>query len=170
MRPELDEVRLLRDDSSKVVARLEHRLQDETGLALKVRHNAVLGYFVEIGAAKADPLFQASFARTPRFIHRQTLASQVRFTTVELAELDARIAQAAERALAIEVETFEVWRELSAVALAAPIQAAAEGMARLDVAAALAEWAEEAQAPSPSDRPIVWSSWPRARATQWSRP
>ena len=48
------------------------------------------------------------------FIHRQTLANQVRFTTVELAELDARIAQAAERALAIELETFEAWREAAA--------------------------------------------------------
>ena len=82
------------------------------------------------------------------FIHRQTLANQVRFTTVELAELDARIAQAAERALAIEIETFEIWRE-RARGLSAPIQAAAEALARLDVAAALAEWAEEADAVRP---------------------
>ena len=146
VRPELDEVRLLRDDSRKVVARLEQRLQGETGLPLKVRHNAVLGYFVEIGAAKADPLFQPPWNTS--FIHRQTLAAQVRFTTVELAELDAKIAQAAERALAIEVETFERWRGL-AQALAAPIQAAAEGLARLDVAAALAEWAADVGASRP---------------------
>jgi len=146
VRSELDEVRLLRDDSRKVVARLEQRLQGETGLPLKVRHNAVLGYFVEIGAAKADPLFQPPWNAS--FIHRQTLAAQVRFTTVELAELDARIAQAAERALAIEVETFEQWRGL-AQSLAAPIQTAAEGLARLDVAAALAEWAADAGASRP---------------------
>ena len=146
VRPELDEVRLLRDDSRKVVARLEQRLQAETGLALKVRHNAVLGYFVEIGAAKADPLFQPPWNAS--FIHRQTLAAQVRFTTVELAELDARIAQAAERALAIEVETFEPGREL-ARGVAAQVQAAAEGLARLDVAAALAEWAGDAGAVRP---------------------
>jgi DNA mismatch repair protein MutS len=145
-RPELDEALLLRDDSRRVVAALEQRLQAETGLALKIRHNAVLGYFVEIGAAKADPLFQPPFNTS--FIHRQTLAAQVRFTTVELAELDARIAQAAERALAIEVETFEAWRE-AACALAAPIQAAAEGLARLDVYAGLAEWAQDVQACRP---------------------
>jgi len=52
-RPELDEALLLRDDSRRVVAALEQRLQAETGLGLKIRHNAVLGYFVEIGAAKA---------------------------------------------------------------------------------------------------------------------
>jgi DNA mismatch repair protein MutS len=144
----LDQARLLRDDSRRVVVALEARLQLETGLPLRVKHNAVLGYFVEIGAAKADPLFQPPL--NAAFIHRQTLANQVRFTTVELAELDARIAQAAERALAIEAETFEAWRA-DAVGLAAPIQAAAEGLARLDVAAGLAEWAEEANA----CRPII---------------
>ncbi|QUD86452.1 DNA mismatch repair protein MutS [Phenylobacterium montanum] len=148
VRPELDQVRLLRDDSRRVIAQLEGRLQAETSLPLKIKHNAVLGYFVEISAAKADPLFQAPFNTT--FIHRQTLASQTRFTTVELAELDARIAQAAERVLAIEVETFEAWRA-EAVGLAAEIQAAAESLARLDVAAGLAEWAEDAQA----TRPII---------------
>ena len=153
-RPELDEALLLRDDSRRVVAALEQRLQAETGLGLKIRHNAVLGYFVEIGAAKADPLFQPPWNTS--FIHRQTLAAQVRFTTVELAELDARIAQAAERALAIEVETFEAWRD-AACRLAAPIQAAAEGLARLDVSAALAEWAEDAQATRPEiDRSMVF--------------
>ena len=146
VRPELDEVRLLRDDSRKVVAALESRLQGETGLPLRIKHNAVLGYFVETSAGKADPLFQPPW--NAQFIHRQTLASQVRFTTVELAELDARIAQAAERALAIEAETFEAWRE-AARALAGPIQAAAEGLARLDVAAGLAEWAQDVQAVRP---------------------
>ncbi|HEX4196872.1 MAG TPA: DNA mismatch repair protein MutS [Caulobacteraceae bacterium] len=145
-RPELDAVRGLRDDSRRVVAALEARLQMETGLSLRVRHNAVLGYFVEIGAAKADALMQPPLNTS--FIHRQTLANQVRFTTAELAELDARIAQAAERALAIEIETFEIWREM-ARSLSAPIQAAAEALARLDVAAALAEWAEEAGAVRP---------------------
>src|SRR6202012_5079671 len=116
------------------------------GVSLRIKHNAVLGYFVEAAAGKADALFQPPLNAS--FIHRQTLASQVRFTTVELAELDARIAQAAERALAIEIETFEAWRE-RARSLSAPIQAAAEALARLDVAAALAEWAGEAGAVRP---------------------
>ncbi|MDR3510143.1 MAG: DNA mismatch repair protein MutS [Caulobacteraceae bacterium] len=156
VRPELDQARLLRDDSRRVVAALEGRLQTETGLPLRVKHNAVLGYFVEIGAAKADPLFAPPHNAV--FIHRQTLAAQVRFTTVELAELDARIAQAAERALAIEAETFEAWRG-EATGLAAPIQAAAEGLARLDVAAGLAEWAEEADACRPDiDRSLAFEA------------
>jgi len=148
VRPELDQARALRDDSRRVIAGLEARLAEMSGLPLKIRHNAVLGYFVETTAGKADPLFQAPLNAT--FIHRQTLANQVRFTTVELADLDARIAQAAQRALAIEVQTFEAWRD-EAVALAQPLRAAAEGLAVLDVASALAEWAEDAGA----CRPVV---------------
>ena len=156
VRPELDQARELRDDSRRVVAALEGRLQMETGLPLRVKHNAVLGYFVEIAAAKADPLFQPP--HNAAFIHRQTLANQTRFTTVELAELDAKIAQAAERALAIEAETFEAWRA-EAAALATSIQAAAEGLAQLDVAAGLAEWAEEAQACRPKiDRSLAFEA------------
>ncbi|HWA60697.1 MAG TPA: DNA mismatch repair protein MutS, partial [Caulobacteraceae bacterium] len=145
---DLDQARALRDDSRRVIAGLEARLQAESGVALKIRHNAVLGYFVEATAKQAEPLFQPPLSAT--FIHRQTLANQVRFTTVELAELDAKIAQAGERALAIEGAIFETWRE-AARAAAAEIQAAAEGLARLDVAAALAEWAEDCDA----TRPVV---------------
>jgi DNA mismatch repair protein MutS len=148
VRPELDQARALRDDSRRVIHGPEARLAAESNVALKIRHNAVLGYFVETTAKAAEPLMTAPLNAT--FIHRQTLANQVRFTTVELAELDAKIAQAAERALAIEVETFEAWRE-AAIAVAAGIQAAAEAAARLDVAAGLAEWAEDAGA----SRPIV---------------
>jgi DNA mismatch repair protein MutS len=148
VRPELDQARALRDDSRRVILGLEARLAAESGVALKIRHNAVLGYFVETTAKAAEPLMALPLNAT--FIHRQTLANQVRFTTVELAELDAKIAQAAERALAIEGETFEAWRE-AAISVAAGIQAAAEAAARLDVAAGLAEWAEEAGA----SRPVV---------------
>ena len=146
VRPELDQARALRDDSRRVVAALETRLQSESGVQVRIRHNAVLGYFVEATAKQADPLFQPPL--NGLFIHRQTLANQVRFTTVELAELDARIAQAGERALAMELEIFEAWRD-QACALAHPIQAASQALARVDVAAALAEWAEDAQAVRP---------------------
>ena len=148
VRPELDQARALRDDSRRVIAALETQLASDAGVALKIRHNAVLGYFVETTAKAGEPLLKPPLSAT--FIHRQTLSNQVRFTTVELAELDARIAQAAERALAIELDTFEAWRE-AATGVAAPIQAAAQAAARLDVAAALAEWADDVGA----TRPIV---------------
>jgi DNA mismatch repair protein MutS len=146
VRPELDEARALRDDSRRVVIELESRLQSESGVAVKIRHNAVLGYFVEASARQAEPLMRPPL--NALFIHRQTMANQVRFTTVELAELDARIAQAGERALAIEAEVFEAWREQARL-LAASVQAAADALARIDVASALAEWAEDNQAARP---------------------
>ncbi len=156
VRAELDQARALRDDSRKVIIALEARLQAESNVALRIRHNAVLGYFVEATAKQAEALFAAPLNAT--FIHRQTLANQARFTTVELAELDAKIAQAAERALAMEVEIFEAWRE-GASALAAEIQAAAEALARIDVAAALAEWAEDAEAVRPEvDRSLAFEA------------
>ncbi len=145
---ELDEARALRDNSRRVIATLESQLALESGVPLKIRHNGVLGYFVEATAGKADPLFQPPLNAT--FIHRQTLANQVRFTTVELADLDARIAQAAERVLAMEIAAFETWREMARL-MADAIQIAAEALARLDVAAALAEWAQDGKAV----RPIV---------------
>ena len=148
VREELDQVRALRDDSRRVVLDLERRLTADSGVALKIRHNAVLGYFVETSAKAGEPLMTAPWNAT--FIHRQTLASQLRFTTVELAELDARIAQAAERALAMELATFEAWRE-AACAVAGPIQRAAEAAARVDVVSALAEWAQDVGA----CRPVV---------------
>ncbi len=156
VRAELDQARALRDDSRKVILQLEAKLAAESGVALKIRHNAVLGYFVEATAKAAEPLMSAPLNTT--FIHRQTLANQVRFTTVELAELDARIAQAAERALAMEVATFEAWRE-AAIRVAPAIQAAAEGAARLDVAAGLAEWADDVGAARPVvDRSTVFEA------------
>ena len=145
-RPELDEARALRDDSRRVVAELEARAVAQSGVPFKVRHNAVLGYFLETTAKAAEPLLRPA-AESP-FIHRQTLASQVRFTTVELSELDAKISQAGHRALAIEAETFESWRA-TVQSLAQPLQAVAEALAELDAHAALAEWAEEVGAVRP---------------------
>ena len=102
----LDESRALRDESRKVVAQLQARYADDTGVkSLKIRHNNVLGYFVEVTAQHGEKLLGAPLNAT--FIHRQTLAGQVRFTTTELGELEAKIANAADRALNLELEIFE---------------------------------------------------------------
>ncbi len=145
-RPELDQTRALRDDSRRVIAALEHRLQKDSGVTLRIRHNAVLGYFVDCTAKQADALLQPPLSTL--FIHRQTTANQVRFTTGELAELDARISQAGDRALAMEQESFEALRR-GACDLAGQLADAAEALAGLDVAAALAEWAVEVEAVRP---------------------
>ena len=137
----LDEARALRDDTRRVIAALQARYAEDTGVrSLKIKHNNVLGYFVEATAQNGD-----KFLRPPLnavFIHRQTLAGQVRFTTTELGELEVKIASAAERALALELESFERLAALVAAAQRA-ITNAALALASLDVAAALAELAAE---------------------------
>jgi DNA mismatch repair protein MutS len=141
----LDAVRSLRSDARKLIAGLEARFQQETGLTgLRIKHNNVLGYFIETVPKTADVLL----SRPDQFIHRQTLVSGVRFTTTELAELDGRIARAVDEALAREQAIFD---RLCAdiTALDKELNAAATALAELDVATALAEWAEETQAVRP---------------------
>ncbi|MCA3567058.1 DNA mismatch repair protein MutS, partial [Bradyrhizobium sp.] len=135
----LDESRSLRDASRLVVAAMQARYAEDTGIkTLKIRHNNVLGYFVEVTAQHGDKLFAPPLNAT--FIHRQTLAGQVRFTTSELGETEAKIANAGERALNLELEIFE---RLSAMALAASddLRDAAHAFAMLDVATSLAKLA-----------------------------
>ncbi len=137
----LDESRALRDESRRVIAALQVRYAEMTGIrALKVKHNNVLGYFVDVSAQHGEKLMAAPLNAT--FIHRQTTAGQVRFTTTELGALEAKIATAAERALALELEIFD--RLAAAVAAASvAIKEAANAIALLDVASALATLAIE---------------------------
>ncbi|HZR72796.1 DNA mismatch repair protein MutS [Bradyrhizobium sp.] len=133
----LDESRILRDASRLVVASMQARYADDTGVkGLKIRHNNVLGYFVEVTAQHGDKLMSPPL--NANFIHRQTLAGQVRFTTSELGEIEAKIANAGDRALGLELEIFE---KLCALAVAASedLRAAAYAFASLDVATALAK-------------------------------
>src|SRR5262245_44956142 len=135
----LDETRGLRDASRLVVAAMQARYADATSIkGLKIRHNNVLGYFVEVTAQHGDKLMSPPLNAT--FIHRQTLAGQVRFTTSELGEIEAKIANAGDRALGLELEIFD---KLCAMALAASddLRAAAHAFAMLDVATALAKLA-----------------------------
>jgi DNA mismatch repair protein MutS len=137
----LDESRSLRDQSRQVVAQLQARYADDTGVkSLKIRHNNVLGYFVDVTAQHGEKLLGAPLNAT--FIHRQTLAGQVRFTTTELGELEAKIANAADRALNLELEIFDRLAAAT-IAASADIKAAAEALAVLDVSSALATLAVE---------------------------
>ena len=135
----LDELRATSGDARRAIAALEARYRDETGIAaLKVKHNNVLGYFVEVPAARADPLMAADSG----FAHRQTLASAVRFNSVSLHGEATRIAEAGARALAAEEAHFEKLRD-AAMASATAIARTAEALARLDVAASHAQVAAE---------------------------
>jgi DNA mismatch repair protein MutS len=134
----LDEARSLRDESRRVIAALEARYRSETGIAsLKIKHNAVLGYFIEATAANADKLMAVSAGR---FRHRQTVASAVRFGSDELAELAMKIEHAGQTALAIELELFESLVAQTA-SLAGALARIADALAVLDVASSLAELA-----------------------------
>ena len=129
---ELDEWRSLRDESRRLIAALQARYAGDTAIgALKIRHNNVIGYYIEVSANHAGKL-------GPEFIHRQTMAGAQRYTTAELAELETKIANAAERALALELRLYD---DLVGEVMArrAEIAAAASALAALDVAAALAD-------------------------------
>ncbi|WP_234901850.1 DNA mismatch repair protein MutS [Agrobacterium rubi] len=140
--PELDEIRALRDQSRRVIAGLQLQYAEETGIkSLKIKHNNVLGYFIEVTAGNADVMMTGDEAKA-RFIHRQTMAGAMRFTTTELADLESRIANAASQALTIELQAFEEMVR-AVVSHAEAIKAGALALARIDVATSLAHLAAE---------------------------
>jgi DNA mismatch repair protein MutS len=133
----LDGSRALRDESRRVIATLQARYCDLAEIRqIKIKHNNFLGYFIEVPQAQGERLVKPPLNAT--FIHRQTMADAMRFSTAELSELEAKIASAADRALAQE---FAIFDRLVAIVLEAsePIKAAAQALAEIDVAAALAE-------------------------------
>jgi len=134
---ELDRLKQLRDESRQLVAGLQAKYAREAGLSgLRIKHNNVLGYFIEVSATQAERM-----PKDGAFIHRQTLASAVRYTTAELGELERQIVSAADKALALELALFE--ELLGEVrAHAAEILRAARALAALDVAQGLAQLAE----------------------------
>ncbi len=136
----LDETRALRDESRRLVAELQARYAELSGVRnLKLKYNNFLGYFVEVAQAQGERLLKPPLDAT--FIHRQTMADAMRFSTAELGAFEARIASAADSALALERAHFDT---LAAACLAeqSAIKAAAGALAALDVAAGLADLAE----------------------------
>ncbi|MBF5090565.1 DNA mismatch repair protein MutS [Novosphingobium sp. NBM11] len=135
----LDELRRAAGNSRRAIAALEAKYRDETGVsALKIRHNGVLGYFIEVPARHADKLMLPDSG----FTHRQTMAGAVRFNALALHEEASRIAEAGGHALAAEEAHFE---ELVVAAVSARegIAATAAALARIDVACGQAERAAE---------------------------
>ena len=135
----LDELRDLRDQSRKLVLALQARYAEETGVPrLKIAHNNVLGYFVEVSSNHADKLLAAGSG----FHHRQTMASAARFSTPALADLERKIGEAADQALVLELTLFEDFVQDLRL-MVDDVARAARALAALDVAAALAEVAVE---------------------------
>lgn len=136
---DLDEACTLRDEGRSVIATMQQTYASETGIAsLKIKHNNVLGYFIETTATHADKMLSPPLS--DKFIHRQTTANQVRFTTVELSEIETRILNSGGRALEIEKRLYS---RLSAAVLdqAPRLNTAARGLAELDLVCALADLA-----------------------------
>jgi DNA mismatch repair protein MutS len=137
--PELDELRALRDQSRRVIAGLQLSYAEETGLkSLKIKHNNMLGYFIELNQQAGESLL--GDAHAGQYIHRQTMANAMRFTTTELTGLEQKILAAADRARAIEQEIFD--RLLAMVRdRAGMLQSVARALSEIDVFTALAELA-----------------------------
>ena len=136
---QLDTLRGAASNGRQAIAALEARYRDATGVSsLKIRHNAVLGYHIEVAARHADKLI----APDSGFTHRQTLAGVVRFNSPELHEEASKVVEAGSHALAAEAAHAEELTQL-ALASAPRITATAEAIARIDVAAGLAQRAAE---------------------------
>ncbi|WP_458792100.1 DNA mismatch repair protein MutS [Yoonia sp. MH D7] len=136
---ELDDARKLRDEGRSVIAAMQADFVQVTGIsALKIKHNNVLGYFIETTATHAQKMLAAPLNET--FIHRQTTANQVRFTTVELSEIETRILNAGGRALEIEKRLYQTLTQ-AIIAQAGPIGALARALSVIDVATAMAHLA-----------------------------
>ncbi len=135
--PQLDKTRQLRDASRKVIAGLQQTYCDLTGSKrLKIKHNNMLGYFVEVPQALGEAMVAPPLNAT--FIHRQTMADAMRFSTADLSDLEAQIAAAGDQALAREIEIFETLKaELLTQTVA--LDGMAQALAEIDVASALAE-------------------------------
>ena len=136
---ELDEVRHLRDAGRGVIGEMQAAYVAEAGISgLKIKHNNVLGYFIEVTDAHAERMLAQPLSA--RFIHRQTTANQLRFTTVELTEIETRILNAGNHALEIEKRHFAALRA-EVLRLAGGVGAAARALAEVDLAAGLADLA-----------------------------
>ena len=138
---DLDEARKLRDDGRAVIAGMQADYARQADItALKIKHNNVLGYFIETPATHAKKMLAAPLSET--FIHRQTTANAVRFTTVELSEMETRILNAGARAIEIETEMFATLCQ-QVLAESAQLNLLARALAELDVVSSLSELAQK---------------------------
>lgn len=134
--PEVDELRSIRDNTKGILAQLEARLRQETGIPkLKIGYNHVFGYYIEVSNS-----YKAQVPQT--YIRKQTLTGGERYITQELKELESKILGAHERLIALERRLFEQLLENIGSQLDR-IQRTANAVAQLDVLAALAQIAAE---------------------------
>ena len=137
---DLDEARKLRDEGRSVIAQMQKEFAAQTGIStLKIKHNNVLGYFIETTATHADRMLSPPLNET--FIHRQTTANQVRFTTLALSEMETKILNAGNRALEIEKRLYEKSKVALFWTVLRLITQTARALAEIDLATSLAHLA-----------------------------
>ncbi|SHL10590.1 DNA mismatch repair protein MutS [Roseovarius marisflavi] len=136
---DLDEARQLRDEGRGVIAAMQGEYTALTGIqSLKIKHNNVLGYFVEVTSTHADKMLAPPLNET--FKHRQTTANQVRFTTVPLSDMETKILNAGGRALEIEKRLYDALK-FAILEQSGAIAQVARGLAEIDLSTALADLA-----------------------------
>jgi DNA mismatch repair protein MutS len=135
---DLDELVGMRDLGRDHIMKMQLEYARRTGVpSLKIKHNNVLGYFIELTAAASEKI---PHQEKEKFIHRQTLVNAVRYTTLELTDLESRISRAAAEALALEQGLFQGLID-KINEFADDISGAADGLAHIDVISALSELA-----------------------------
>ena len=134
---DLDEIKKLRDDGRKVISSMQANFISVTGItSLKIKHNNVLGYFIETPTTHAKKMLSDEFSSM--FIHRQTTANAIRFTTVDLSELETKILNAGGRALSLELEIFDQTKS-KILRYSEKVLNAAKALAEIDLIIALAD-------------------------------
>ena len=135
----LDDLLDIKKNSSRILADLQYKYATETGISnLKIQYNNIIGHYIEVTAKQADPLL---LNKELGFIHRQTMVNNVRFTTVELTELEEKILHANESVKAMELELFEQLKQM-VLARSNEIVTACHAIARIDIATSIAVGAE----------------------------
>ena len=130
--PEIDSLRALTRDARGFLLGLERLERERTGIrTLKVGHNRVFGYYIEVSAANAS-LVPAHYQR------RQTLVGAERYVTEELKEHESRLIGARDRLVELERQAFAQLLETLAAGLAS-LQALADAVATIDLVLALGE-------------------------------
>lgn len=136
--PPLDEIKVLKEDSHKLILELQNKYSEAVNIPnLKIKYNNVIGYFIEVQSKFATEMLE-----NKDFIHRQSVLNAARFTTVELTELENKIRGAADKSLAIELELYNRLVQ-DILAVSDDISRTAKALGELDVGAALADLAAE---------------------------
>jgi DNA mismatch repair protein MutS len=142
----LDEHQLLKDDNKKIISQLQASYVEKTGISsLKIKYNNVLGYFIETTTNHSEKMFSQGFSDL--FIHRQTTANSVRFTTIELSSLETKLLNATGAISSLEKEIFDTLKG-SVLSRIVPLTYLASTLAEIDVFCSLgylasdSEWVE----------------------------